>query len=463
MTPRGLITIIKFNLLAGDLFGFWVAGNFVYYWYTGDLAQDLLFTPSMILLVSFLILILHIFNNYTPLDRDLGLILPFRYIFSYGIAIAAISAVIFISPFRYEGGIWGRGNLFTIFLILLVWGFLIRVFFFFYVKRNMDRIRGKWLIIAGFETAIQIIREIEQRKVDWEARVLVDPRHPLTERQKKQLGDRYLGTWKKTPEFLKESWLGVVLGFNPVLPEKVVQSLMEAKIAGQRIMDLGDFYEDIWEKVPVLHLKDGWLVFSQGFSILHNRINIKIKDIVEYTLSAVLLLLLFPVIFLIALVIKVESRGPVLFKQERTGKNGKIFYVWKFRTMVVGSENQDPYTRKKDMRITGTGKILRVLRLDEIPQLVNVLRGEMSLIGPRAEWTILTEQYEKKLPFYNLRHLVKPGITGWAQVQYPYGSSIEDARQKLEYDLYYIKNYSLLLDFRIVFKTIRVVLFVRGR
>src|SRR5213075_2641111 len=168
---------------------------------------------------------------------------------------------------------------------------------------------------------------------------------------------------------------------------------------------------------------------------------------------------------IVALIVRVGSGRPVLFSQSRVGRENSIFTIHKFRTMVSrdGPNLDDIYTREGDPRITRVGRWLRKLRLDEVPQLWNVLRGDMSLIGPRAEWDQLVARYEKEIPCYHFRHLVKPGITGWAQVNYPYGANIDDTMRKLEYDLYYIRHFSFRLDATIVLKTIHIMLFGKGR
>ena len=166
----------------------------------------------------------------------------------------------------------------------------------------------------------------------------------------------------------------------------------------------------------------------------------------------------------IAVAVRLESRGPALFRQTRTGLNGKEFEILKFRSMYVDAEKAGPrWASARDPRVTKVGRLLRVLRLDELPQLINVINGEMSFIGPRPERPVFIRELEKKIPFYDLRQLVRPGITGWAQVMYAYGASMDAALEKLQYDLYYIKNYSLLLDFAILLKTLRVVVLGRGR
>jgi exopolysaccharide biosynthesis polyprenyl glycosylphosphotransferase len=203
-----------------------------------------------------------------------------------------------------------------------------------------------------------------------------------------------------------------------------------------------------------------------GFQLARNSPYHSLKRLFDILLSGVLLLVLWPLLLLLVLIIWLESGRPAIFRQPRVGREGEVFTAFKFRTMrseASSDEVADIYTRAGDPRVTRVGRWLRKLRLDELPQLFNVLRGDMSLIGPRAEWTKCAERYEKKIPFYHFRHLVKPGITGWAQVNYPYGESDEDAIEKLKYDLYYIRHYSLTLDAMIVLKTIHTVLFGKGR
>ena len=171
-----------------------------------------------------------------------------------------------------------------------------------------------------------------------------------------------------------------------------------------------------------------------------------------------------PISLVTAIAIKLDSRGPVLYRQARVGKNGRIFEIIKFRSMRVDAEDDGPvWTSENDERVTRTGRLIRRVRIDEIPQFINILRGDMSLVGPRAERPFFVDQLSEQIPFYGQRHLVEPGLTGWAQVMYGYGSSVEDARQKLQYDLYYVKNVSFWFDLWIILKSIRTVLFGRGR
>jgi exopolysaccharide biosynthesis polyprenyl glycosylphosphotransferase len=239
---------------------------------------------------------------------------------------------------------------------------------------------------------------------------------------------------------------------------------MNLRFSGVRVYGIADFYEQLWFKVPVLHTRHGWLVFAHGFDLLHNPLGLRVKRLSDVVLALALLVAVLPAMALVAVAIKLESRGPAIFRQARTGLGGREFEILKFRSMADDAERDGPqWAQTSDPRTTRLGRFLRQLRIDELPQLVNVLKGEMSFIGPRPERPVFNETLEKQIPLYNLRHLVRPGITGWAQVMYPYGASVEDAREKLQYDLYYIKNYSVLLDIGIVFKTLRVVLLGKGR
>ena len=226
--------------------------------------------------------------------------------------------------------------------------------------------------------------------------------------------------------------------------------------------DLIVLSEQIAGRILLKNVRDSWFVYAPGFLLLHHRMYQRIKRITDIACAGIGLILASPLLVVTAILVAVESPGPVFFRQTRVGQDERLFVVLKFRTMKWGGETQSPYTAKNDPRVTLLGRILRFLRIDEIPQMWNVLKGEMSFIGPRAEWDILVKEYNEKIPYYSLRHVVKPGITGWAQVNYPYGNSVVDAYRKLEYDLYYVKNMSFALDLRILVKTVSVVILGKG-
>ncbi len=245
------------------------------------------------------------------------------------------------------------------------------------------------------------------------------------------------------------------------LPPAVAQRLVELHFSGVPTYTLELFQEVYWRKIPLYRLSQTWL-FQEGFQIAREPVFERLKRVSDLFLAALGFVLSAPLYPFIAAAIWLEDRGPVFFRQPRMGRNHVPFNIVKFRTMRADDAG-DRYTQPNDTRVTRVGRLLRATRLDEIPQLWNVLVGDMSLIGPRAEWVQLVADYEKQIPCYHFRHLVRPGITGWAQVNYPYGANLEDTQRKLEYDLYYIRYFSFVLDASIVLKTSHVMLFGKGR
>lgn len=240
-----------------------------------------------------------------------------------------------------------------------------------------------------------------------------------------------------------------------------VRQLLDCRVAGTPVVKGIDFYEELTGKIMVEKTNPGWLVFSQGFR--KSRLQRLIKRMVDVIFSLAGLLLSLPVTILAAVIVKLESSGPVFYRQERVGEKGRKFKVIKFRSMHQDAEANGPvWARQNDDRATRFGKFMRKVRIDEIPQMWNVFKGDMSFVGPRPERQVFVEGLEKKIPYYALRHSVKPGITGWAQICYPYGASEEDALRKLEYDLYYIKNMSVWMDLMIILQTVKTVLFQKG-
>ncbi len=245
-----------------------------------------------------------------------------------------------------------------------------------------------------------------------------------------------------------------------VFPAK---DLLDCKMSGIEIYDAPAFYEKITGKLLVENITPSGLIFSDGFHI--TPIKLVLKRILDVFAALLLLVVILPFIPLIALILLLDSPGPLLFSQYRMGEQGTTFKLYKFRTMCRNAEQFTGavWSQKGDPRITRVGRIYRKLRIDEIPQLWNILRGDMSFVGPRPERPEFVEGLAKEIPYYSGRHAVKPGLTGWAQVSYPYGSSVEDAKEKLRYDMYYIKNYSLLFDLFIILKTVKVILKGAGR
>ena len=238
--------------------------------------------------------------------------------------------------------------------------------------------------------------------------------------------------------------------------------LMQCRTAGIEVIDGSSFYEMLTGKVMVRRINPSWLIFSDGFK--KSRLRTFMKRIEDIIMSSVMLLLLSPLLLIVSILIKLTSKGPVLFSQDRVGKDKQEYMMHKFRSMVADAEKLTGpvWAKDNDDRITRVGRVIRKYRIDELPQLWEVLIGKMSLVGPRPERRHFTEKLEAEIPFYGQRFHVKPGLTGWAQVCYDYGATLEDAVEKLNYELFYIKNMSLIMDIIIIVKTIKTVLFGRG-
>jgi sugar transferase (PEP-CTERM system associated) len=243
-----------------------------------------------------------------------------------------------------------------------------------------------------------------------------------------------------------------------------VNEILDCKMSGTMVLDLLSFFEKETSRIKLEVLHPSWIFFSEGFHL--SGVAQSSKRLLDLLAAGLILALTWPLMVLVAIAILVESggRGPIFFHQVRVGLNGRHFSVHKFRSMRTDAEADGVarWATKNDSRITRVGAIIRKTRLDELPQVFNVLRGEMSLVGPRPERPQFVEQLEKEIPFYTERHRVKPGVTGWAQLSYPYGATIEDARNKLEFDLYYVKNASAFLDLIILLETVEVVLWGKG-
>jgi sugar transferase (PEP-CTERM system associated) len=241
-----------------------------------------------------------------------------------------------------------------------------------------------------------------------------------------------------------------------------MDQLLACRIRGIPVLHLAGFFERAKGEVPIDSLKASWLVYGHGF--VQGVVRTAVKRAFDIAMSLILLAIFAPVMVVTALAIRLESRGPIIYRQERVGLRGRPFMCLKFRSMCVDAEKDGVarWAAKNDVRITRVGAFIRKCRIDELPQLFSVLRGEMSLVGPRPERPSFVEQLQAEIPFYDIRHSVKPGVTGWAQVRYTYGASIEDARKKHQFDLYYVKNHSLFLDVLILVETVSVVVFREG-
>ena len=216
-------------------------------------------------------------------------------------------------------------------------------------------------------------------------------------------------------------------------------------------------------RTPVEHINDEWLLLEDGFNLNTRKLPRRLKRTMDIVLAVGLLLVLWPLLLITAVVVRLDSPGPAIYRQTRVGLKNKNFTLYKFRSKRLDAEKDGAvWAVKNDPRVTKVGGFIRKVRLDELPQLINVIKGDMSFVGPRPERPEFVAALSEKIPYYYIRHTVKPGITGWAQVSYPYGASVEDSRMKLEYDLYYIKRMSLFFDFKVFLRTVGVILFPSG-
>ena len=241
-----------------------------------------------------------------------------------------------------------------------------------------------------------------------------------------------------------------------------LRQLLDCKLRGVKVYDINTHFEKTLGQIRVDYVNAGWLIFGDGFN--QDALRTFVKRVFDIACASGLIVLSAPIMLVTAVAIKLNSRGPVLYRQERVGFGGRPFNMAKFRSMRTDAEKDGTprWAATNDDRVTRVGHVIRRLRIDELPQLFNVLRGEMSLVGPRPERPYFVEQLMQEIPYFAVRHSVKPGVTGWAQVRYQYGATVEDSMEKLQYDLYYVKNHTLFLDMVVLFETVAVVLTGKG-
>ena len=444
-------------LLVADIAGLFFLFGLAHFLRIGQgMPTDLL---SLVWIAAVFLLTMYVFDLYGGVLREGRAKVILRTASAIGIAALVVASLVYIIKPSQSNALYWRSVLPVGTAMFLVWAIAWRNVVATWAQSRVPR---RWLVLGYGPLASHLWREtrgntglgrlcfLKQGNEDAELRAVGMPRPE--------------GSTSAVSAIFEESWSGVILATERAPEDSLLSELMQARLRGVRIYDLTDFYERFLFKLPVLSLHDRWLILAHGFDLLHHTVELRAKRLTDIVLSFVLILVLLPLILVAGLAVKLDSKGPVLYSQRRTGRSGVPFTLYKFRTMFEYAEQSGPrWTEMHDPRITRIGRFLRAVRIDELPQLWNVLLGEMSFIGPRPERPDLISELQAAIPYYDLRHLVKPGITGWAQVLYPYGASVEDALEKLQYDLYYIKNYSLMLDLVVLVRTLRVVLLGRGR
>jgi len=318
------------------------------------------------------------------------------------------------------------------------------------------------LIVGSGNLAVELAREVLDRP-DAGYRIVGFVGTDAELLGKSLINPRVIGLTEELDQIVKREGIDrIVVAMGERRGQLPTNKLLQLSLAGDVTIEEGAaFYERITGRVSLNMLRPSWLIFTGRGR--QKKIAELSRTAVHWLVALVGAVLSLPIALITAGLIKLESRGPIFYKQERVGKNGRIFTLTKFRSMRVDAEQDGPvWASKKDTRTTRVGRVIRKIRVDEIPQFWNILKGEMSFVGPRPERPHFVAQLAKEIPFYEQRHHIAPGLTGWAQIKYPYGASIEDARQKLQYDLFYIKNQGLMLDAIILFETIKIILFGRG-
>ncbi|MBU6185699.1 MAG: sugar transferase [Synechococcales bacterium] len=410
----------------------------------------------------FIILGLYLLDTYHPDKQIAGMRSGARVLLSNSITYIIYSYLSY--PIKIRLPELSIDKITFLYGITLFTFFAITVRLFLAKLERLDGEKYPWLLIGLGEKSKTFINILDQEKIKSQFILIGKDKQDISQfKVQNQLLIKtdhsvHLEHWIQSP------LAGVIVGDGLGISESLVRILMKLRLYGTPVYKLPDACEELFLKISPSLLDDNWFTFNNGFNLISGGITIRLKTIMDFIFGMMLIVLLSPILFITAILIKLDSPGTIIYHQKRTGLHGRTFEIYKFRSMYENAEEKGAqWTSKRDLRITRVGYWLRILRIDELPQIINVLRGEMSLIGPRPERPEFDVQLEKIIPYYELRYLVKPGITGWAQVYYPYGASIEDAYEKLAYDLYYIKNYSLWLDFAITLKTIRVILLGKGR
>jgi sugar transferase (PEP-CTERM system associated) len=375
-------------------------------------------------------------------------------------ALGLTAIVLSVIFYAFPEMLFGRGVFLISLLLMLSTMILWRVFVIWLLGH--PRLAERVLILGTESNAIELARETLDRPEQGYKIVGFVGDDPKLVGQS-LINPRVLGLTDDLQEIVNRYHISrIVLAINERRGRMPLDSLIEMKLRdGLAIEESDSFYERLTQKVSNRTLRPSWLIFSGSSrrSVFYGHL----RRLLDVSLSVVGLVLSVPIMILAAIAIKLESRGPVLYRQTRVGQRNQNFTIMKFRSMRIDSEPDGPvWAEEDDPRITRVGRIIRKLRIDELPQFINIIRGDMAFVGPRPERPEFVAQLEREIPYYSQRHLVKPGLTGWAQVRYPYCASVADAIQKLQYDLYYIKNQSLLLDVITLFETVRIVLFGRG-
>jgi exopolysaccharide biosynthesis polyprenyl glycosylphosphotransferase len=410
------------------------------------------FSPIFLLMMTAsYIVVFYLFDFYTVTKKTRVRTLAARIVLAVGVSAVLTSLlkyVFFLIPI-------GRGILILANTLLVVLAFTWQK-----VGALLFRVMARpnsVLFVGGGNGVDEIVEILASDPQDYQILGVLAEEKPLPDAPADVSVARVIGSPRQLGEFLASRAVKIIVLAETSGPSSLsAEGLLQAHLGPVEVIDVPEMYQRLKSRVPVDYIKDeSWFLRTKGFALANNHLVGKIKRVFDIALGGAFFLVGLPLWPFIALLIKVESRGPVFYGQSRIGKNGIVFHLYKFRSMIERAESDEPvWAGKTDRRVTRVGRVLRKLHLDELPQLWNVLRGEMSLVGPRPERPEFVTALKRDIPFYALRHFVKPGLTGWAQINYPYAASTKDSKEKLEYDLYYISRMNPVFDLKILVETL---------
>ncbi len=381
-----------------------------------------------------------------------------RFIVTYILSFVLISIAVASLFFMFYDQRFGRGVWIIQIALAAIALLPLRIFLILYVRGRMQK---KRFVLIGINNKIEYAYKIISSNPYAECFGILRYNDDVDD---SSLGDKLIGTVNELDSIILNNNIeGLILSDKQKISRELETSILKWKMKGVQIYDVPSAVEMFAEKVPIEFINDYWIIFNTFFGLNNNIYNKTLKRMMDIILSIFGLIFALPVMIFSAIIVKLESKGPVFYKQIRVGLNEKDFKILKFRSMRTDAEkNGAVWASTNDDRTTLFGKFIRKVRIDELPQLINVLKGEMSLIGPRPERPEFVVMLKNEIPYYSLRHMIKPGVTGWAQINYPYGASIEEAMEKLKYDLYYMRHLTMKLDIIILLKTVRTILLRQG-
>jgi len=447
----------KSILLCGDIFIIIFSINlsmFVRFLHFTDVLKH--YTVATFFTIATYIVSFYVFDMYNIRVKFKGTYFFARFF------VAIMFAAAFTTVFFYAFPSWKMGRGLSILNM-----FIISVFSYYWRVIFQNVVVASWkprrLVIVGAGRAAEAVCKTISESKDFEIIGFLDD---APDKTGKRIGPYGIISGSSVLRDLAErdEIDAVLVAITHEKRPELLKALLDIKVKGLDIFDVPTFYEQTRGLLPVAYMRDGWIVYAPFHGMKNSIYAVHVKRLMDMALSFLGLVVCLPLGVAVAIMIKMDSKGPVFFRQKRVGLNGNVFEIVKFRSMVeeAESEGEAVWAGQNDPRATGVGKIIRRARIDELPQMWNVLTGAMSFIGPRPERPEFVTELQKDIPFYALRHAVKPGITGWAQVNYRYGASKEDAAEKLQYDLFYLKNLSFFLDLQVMLKTLRVILFAEG-